>query len=755
MKMDYLCRINTTKNDMVCRAATAGRSARRVLAAVMMFAVGGTLWADVIELNDDSLANAYSLKTETHVSVHDPSIFADTVSSKYRTTYYMLGSHLDMASYYYSLITNIKGKPARVSSVGQWTTGFFANQSGTSVACSYAYSTQAVTRVKNYQGEEVDFPNFDAHGWQNSGFEVIGNQWAPDIVYNPTMGKWLCYMSLNGDSWCSSIVCFASDKPTGPYIYQGPVVCSGFSGHYEHNGYAAADDWTHTDLQIATGYTTLPQRYTPYSSSNSFYYGQFWPNCIDPCVFYDEEGNLKMSYGSWSGGIWMLDLDETTGLRDYTVQYPYQVKGSTVTPSSPNANCSCDPYFGQKIAGGWYDSGEGSYIEHIGDYYYLFMSYGGFAPDGGYEMRVFRSTSPDGPYVDSHGLSAIQYDRYQMNYGPSATFHNGVKLLGGYQWCFMSNAELSQGHNSAITDHLGRSLVCFHTKFNDGTAGHQVRLHQLFQNQDGWLVAAPFEMHEESVTQQDIDTMASIADEEIPGNYLLLRHVYKVKYDTMGYQKPTNITLTASVLSPDHGSITGSVAGSWQRVAGTDHIDMTIGGVTYRGVLVRQTVSGSDAPALCFTVVSTDGKGTMGSTAQLSMWGAKVDAKAAIRCALNELSIPITDGMHVTENVTLPTTSSTTVTRLGALVSWTTSDASVMTKAGKVVGDGEVTLTLTITKDGYQYNKPYQLLVGDLSAIAQLKSDATGRTEVRDLYGRQVQQPSHGIYIINGKAVMR
>ena len=70
----------------------------------------------------------------------------------------------------------------------------------------------------------------------------------------------------------------------------------------------------------------------------------------------------------------MLKLDKNTGLRDYTYTY----SGVTL-----DANATSDQYFGKKIAGGYYVSGEGPYIQHIGDYYYLFMSYGGYAPDGG------------------------------------------------------------------------------------------------------------------------------------------------------------------------------------------------------------------------------------------------------------------------------------------------------------------------------------------------------------------------------------
>ena len=107
-----------------------------------------------------------------------------------------------------------------------------------------------------------------------------------------------------------------------------------------------------------------------------------------------------MSFGSWSGGIFMIMLDKTNGLRDYTYTFPYEVNGKTTTPSAASANCTSDPYFGKKIAGGYYVSGEASYIQKVGKYYYLFMSYGGLTAAGGYQIRVFRSEKPDGPYKD-------------------------------------------------------------------------------------------------------------------------------------------------------------------------------------------------------------------------------------------------------------------------------------------------------------------------------------------------------------------
>ena len=231
------------------------------------------------------------------------------------SNYYLFGSHL---------------ATAKSSDMLNWTyfgggetdaCTLFANTAGVKIGYANAYNTQKITSVKNYKGETVSFGNFNAHSWQSIGNNVQGMQWAPDVVRSRKTGKWLMYMSVNGDNWASSIVCLAADNIEGPYVYQGPVVFSGFQGRYDHNGFTKTNDWTHTDLSIATGATSLPARY------NTDRWGSYWPNCIDPCVFYDEEGNLLMSYGSWSGGIWELKLDETTGLRDYTHTYPYEING--------------------------------------------------------------------------------------------------------------------------------------------------------------------------------------------------------------------------------------------------------------------------------------------------------------------------------------------------------------------------------------------------------------------------------------------
>lgn len=678
---------------------------KKLLLSVMsLMAMNGAMAQTAV--GDNDLANAYATQTITgRIAVHDPSIVMD-VTATTNPKYYIYGSHLGRANTYASGNYQI-WKTFKTGEENAGTSNsLFADVNGKLVNFKDAYSTQMVKKVKNYKGEEVDFPNFDAHAWQAKGNNVKGMQWAPDVIYNKTMKKWCMYMSLNGDNWCSTIVCFISDDLEGPWIYQGPVVCSGFSGRYAHNGFAASGDWKNTDLAIATGCTSLPQRY------NTDEWSPYGPNCIDPCVFYDDDDNLWMSYGSWFAGIFMIKLDKENGLRDYTYTYPYQVKGVTTTAGAANANATSDPYFGKKIAGGWGVSGEASYIQKVGKYYYLFMSYGGLTAAGGYQIRVFRSEKPDGPYKDcltSTGIDAV-YSKYILNFGGDAKRDEGVKLFGNYQWETMPNAELAQGHNSAIVDHKGRALIVYHTRFNNGTEGHEVRVHQLFVNQDGWLVAAPYEFSGETYTDNDIATQQLYNATEVEGDYQIIAHPYCQNTAAMAYEKPVTIHLNAD------GSISGEYTGKWELVSGTSYINLTLKGVAtanaevkFKGVLTEQTIDYTNIKALCFTAISSsDGLDTSGGaslqTRGLSIWGSKADAKAAIKYTLDKTSVPFADGATLNSKPKLPTEG-----HLGATISWKSSNPSILTDEGVVKGKGKVIMTMTISKDGYEYTKDYTL----------------------------------------------
>lgn len=511
------------------------------------------------------------------VSVHDPSIVWDQATS----TYYIFGSHR---------------AAAKCNNMMSWEafTAPWATATSKDAANADAFTTPEVTKVTK-GGKEYDL-NFNAFAWSARGSEsysVDGMMWAPDVIYNKKLGKYCMYLSINGDGWYSSIIMLTADNIAGPYRYQAPVVMSGFR---------SGDSYKSTDLEIVLGeQASLPERYAPTDN-----YGNHWPNAIDPCVFYDEDGNLLMSYGSWSGGIFMLQLDEETGLRDYDVDY--------------ELSATSDPYFGKKIAGGSYVSGEASYIEYIGGYYFLFMTYGGLDAAGGYQMRVFRSLNPDGPYVDSKGSSAL-YDSYQLNFGAGENDGNrGVNIFGAYsKWGNLltgganeASGERSQGHNSIIAAEDGRTYLVYHTRFQDWGEGHQVRVHQVYQNEEGWLVAAPFEYTGEGVKSAGIAAAQKVATADIAGNYKLLAHRYGLDHAAKEYAVPVDITLNAD------GTISGDATGTWSIKAGTSYITINLGS-DYKGVMVPQTLEPTDTKVPCFTALD--------SKTGVTIWGYKVPAE--------------------------------------------------------------------------------------------------------------------------------
>ena len=489
------------------------------------------------------------------VSVHDPSIVWDQATS----TYYVFGSHR---------------AAAKCSNLMSWTafTAPWATATSNDAANADAFTTPQVTKVKK-GGVEYDL-NFNAFAWSargSEGYNVDGMMWAPDVIYNKKMGKYCMYLSINGDYWYSSIILLTADNIEGPYRYQAPVVMSGFR---------SGNSYKDTDLEIVLGtQASLPERYAP--SDN---YGNHWPNAIDPCVFYDEDSNLRMSYGSWSGGIFMLDLDEETGLRDYDATY-------AVSETS-------DPYFGKKIAGGYYASGEASYIEYVGGYYFLFVTNGGLEAAGGYQMRVFRSLNPDGPYVDSKGSTALLDKRY-TNFGPTEDDGNrGVNIFGAYnEWGYQTvgqYGERSQGHNSIIAAQDGRTYLVYHTRFQNLGEGHEVRVHQVFQNEEGWLVACPFEYTGEGVKSAGVAAAQKVATADIPGKYKLLIHPYGLDHAAKAFAAPVEVELKAD------GTISGAQTGTWSVRAGTSYVTLSIGD-EYKGVMIPQTLEPSDEKAPAFT----------------------------------------------------------------------------------------------------------------------------------------------------------
>lgn len=487
-----------------------------------------------------------NVKAVTHVTVHDPSVVIgyskDGKITGEKTTdatevYYIFGSHRAFA---------------KSTDLQNWET--FTNNINTNYATLFSKDASWASRGGN-QGN-------------TSGYDVSGNLWAPDVIWNKQMKKWCMYMSVNGDNYYSSIVLLTAESLDGDWTRIGAVVYSGFVNKTEAQA---------TDFYKVYNGTDLPSRYANGA-------GKYTLNAIDPCVFYDQSGNLWMTYGSWFGGLYMLRLDASTGLRDYT--YTYETTDGTAE------GATSDVYLGHKVAGGNGVSGEASYIQYINDRYYLFVTYGGLTAAGGYNMRVFSSKDVTGPYTDLAGHSAI-YSTSNTNVGNLKT-NVGMQLMNYYQWSWLNYGYCAEGHNSAIVDDDGKAFLVYHTRFTNRAEGHEVRVHQIFTAENGGLVAAPFEYCGETLSSTAYST------EDVVGEYKIIYHDY-TDYANKECNTEKTITLNAD------GSITGNFRGTWSMSSDKPYITLKITrfGGEMQGVLIKQQMEGTETEKLCFSAIGS------------------------------------------------------------------------------------------------------------------------------------------------------
>ncbi len=586
-------------------------------------------------------------------------------------------------------------------------------------------------QTKETADGEVPFGSFDANAWctASDGWKIYegngSNMWAPDIIYNTSMNKYCMYLSLNGEYQNSVVILLTSSNLEGPYAYQGPVVYSGFSAEED-----TPINYKNTDLKYIIGENAaLPERYGKISgitldenqkitAVEKNEWADYWPHAIDPAVFYDDDGKLWMIYGSWSGGIYALELDEATGLRDYTVSY-------TSDFNDAQKEVTSDPYFGKKIAGGHYVSGEGPYIEKIGNYYYLFMSYGFYAPNGGYSMRIFRSENPDGPYVDTKGTSAIFEEfkpNFIANYAPTVDQIDtrGMRLMTYYQWDHMAKGEVAQGHNSAVVDG-DRAYVIYHTKFNDNTAAHELRVHELFQNKNGWIVASPFAFANDDKLDYAVAPNSPAGEYEIiVGDYSLGYHEESGELGG-NYKGPLSEILTYTLTSDGKITKGGQDAGTWTTESGQAYATLTIDGHNYSGVFAEATKDAAGIKTMIFTGVDEQ--------TGITLWGAKkLGGKAVIADSVANPAYVVPEKVY--GSFDLPATGGKDVT-----LYWKSSNPDLAADDGTVPAlpesDTDVTYSMTMVSGDYYYQKDYTI------TIANKNSMTDGRYLVGEAYTDQ------------------
>lgn len=234
-----------------------------------------------------------------------------------------------------------------------------------------------------------------------------GHFWAPDII--PLDGRYLLYYSVSSFGDNTSAIGLATNTTLDPadpefeWVDEGPVFLS----------FEEQDDY----------------------------------NAIDPALILDQDDRLWMSFGSFWGGIQMIELDRQTGKR--------------IAPDSPIHNLARKPEI------------EAPFIQFHDGYYYLFVNWDRCCRglDSTYNIRVGRSRSITGPYLDKAGVAMTD---------------DGGSLLLATEGDF-----IGPGH-AGIFSHQGTDWFSVH--YYDGTTDRgtaMLGMAQILWDQDGWPRVAP------------------------------------------------------------------------------------------------------------------------------------------------------------------------------------------------------------------------------------------------------------------------
>ena len=358
--------------------------------------------------------------------------------------------------------------------------------------------------------------------YRHDDISEYSNIWAPDMFYNENDTETPYYLTCSySDAFGqnnSSMILFKSDSPEGPWE-NGEIIFTSVTGDEE--------------------------------------LGKV--NAIDSNIAVDREtGKPYMVYGSFWEGLHMKALND-----DFTVDDMSSV--------------------GERVFSRYRGVGgpEGGYIVYNEDtgYYYMFSSYDSL--NDTYNIRVARSKSITGPYVDQNGESVDRYDDPEEEAGNLY----GYKLTGSYQFDDQTTY-YGPGHNSVLNDN-GEWFLVHHTR---ETVGGYATLHvrRMYWNEDGWPIVMP-----ERYAGEELQTLSK---ELICGTW---------DYISIGDNTNAMLRSKKLILNSDMTLTYGDVSGTWD-FDGEYTLTLNMGDEKITAAVSAAYDRDREAPTLMFTGTNED-----------------------------------------------------------------------------------------------------------------------------------------------------
>lgn len=282
----------------------------------------------------------------------------------------------------------------------------------------------------------MDFSQFESvknwaekHGYnENLSYSSVKNDrtpLAPDIVKNGE--TYYLYFSLSKvkNANESAIFCVSTDDLAGA---------------------VKSKQWTDRGLVLSScGFHKRSEDSEGEAVRTAFYDES---NAVHPSVLVAEDGRMYLAYGSYfgieriNGGIYLLELDETTGLLKSDSAINSQGKRISTVHKDKNENFKTGVLLAKPGAVPSLSKSDGSLVSACDlvfrdGYYYLFVTYG--VEEKNYEIRVAKSAAVTGPYLDFEDNDLSQFLK---SFGKNQ-YSSGTLLLAGYNFLKSSDGKVS------------------------------------------------------------------------------------------------------------------------------------------------------------------------------------------------------------------------------------------------------------------------------------------------------------------------
>lgn len=361
----------------------------------------------------------------------------------------------------------------------------------------YCYNTDVSFGSEVRPGIQIrksqDLINWDFLGWafdglppkgstyiQGQGTAPFNSLWAPFVMQ--VGNEFRLYYSLSSSTGRLSVIGLAtSTSPEGP--------------------------WVEKDLVV----TSAPD-------------GTIQTNAIDPSIVVTPDGEHWFYYGSAYDGIYMLKLNPATGLAMTSGDKGVRVAQRGFTNGIVNGNI---------------EGPEVIYNEGLG-MYYMFIAYDWLETK--YNVRVSRSASPDGPFLDWNGMDInVEED-------------NGPMILAPYKFNDHSGWQ-GVSHPAVFKDDEGQYYMAHQGRPGENSFFMVLHVRKIHWTEDYWPIVSPERYANISQTE--------VLEDDLVGNYEQITMGYRVVPGYANEQTSADFQFAKDLELVADGTINFETNGTW------------------------------------------------------------------------------------------------------------------------------------------------------------------------------------------------